>query len=142
MFGLGFNMWLLLIIIVGTYLILIIIINEVVSRWLGVKKKIFFSYNHVNDLHKKVDWTIRITFIIFITIGTYINMHREQNERLWYLETWSLLIVFIILGELLQAFIEWKYVENKKVYISTLIQLGFLIVLMFTVFLITINILD
>ncbi|TFI49249.1 DUF4181 domain-containing protein, partial [Diaphorobacter sp. DS2] len=33
-------------------------------KWLRVEKKKYFSYNHINDKHKKVDWTIRIGFLV------------------------------------------------------------------------------
>ncbi|WP_052124095.1 DUF4181 domain-containing protein [Ureibacillus manganicus] len=135
----GNNFLLVLIISIASFLILIIIINEVVSRWLGVKKKSLFSYQHVNDRHKKIEWAIRITFIIFIVIGTFVNIHREPSETLWFLETWNILIVFIVIVDLLQAFMEWKYVENKKVYISTLIQLGFFVVLLLLLFVLIMN---
>ena len=134
MYGRGNNFLWVLIISVASFLILIIIINDVVSKLLGVEKKSLFSYQHVNDRHKKIEWVIRITFILFIVIGTYINIQREHSESLWFLETWNILIVFIIIVDLLQAFMEWKYVENKKVYISTLIQLGFFVVLLLLIF--------
>ncbi|MEC5424740.1 DUF4181 domain-containing protein [Virgibacillus sp. C22-A2] len=54
--------WLKLILALTLFALLLIAFNAVMSKWLKVEKKKFFSYNHVNEKHKKVDWIIRITF--------------------------------------------------------------------------------
>ncbi|MBU8730226.1 MULTISPECIES: DUF4181 domain-containing protein [Cytobacillus] len=102
-------------------------------KWLKVEKKKFFSYNHINDKHKKVDWTIRIGFFVTLLAGYVINMKRYPMEFIWYLEPAVLLIVFIVLSETARAFMEWKYAENRKAYLVTIIHLAFVLFLLFIV---------
>lgn len=102
-------------------------------RWLKVEKKMLFSYNHVNDKHQKIDWTIRIIFIAFIILGSFINIERDYTERIWFLEPWYLLIGLTILSEAVRAFMEWRYVDNKNTYIFTLSQLVFGMILVISI---------
>ncbi|WP_404323333.1 DUF4181 domain-containing protein [Cytobacillus firmus] len=100
---------------------------------LKVEKKKFFSYNHINDKHKKVDWTIRIGFLVAILGGGAFNITRDPMEWLWFLEPWFLLFVFIGVSESARALMEWKYAENRRAYMVTIIHLVFVLVLLLTV---------
>ncbi|EFV75544.1 MULTISPECIES: DUF4181 domain-containing protein [Cytobacillus] len=121
---------LLLITIVG---VLIYSFELGLRKWLKVEKKKFFSYNHINDKHKKVDWTIRIGFLVTLLTGYVINMKRYPMEFIWYLEPAVLLIVFIVLSETARAFMEWKFAENRKAYLVTIFHLAFVLFLLFIV---------
>ncbi|MBG9444445.1 DUF4181 domain-containing protein [Cytobacillus firmus] len=102
-------------------------------KWLKVEKKKFFSYNHINDKHKKVDWTIRIGFLVAILGGGAFNMTTDPMEWLWFLEPWFLLFIFIGVSESARALMEWKYAENRRAYMVTIIHLVFVLVLLLTV---------
>lgn len=79
------------------------------------EKKTFFSYNHLNDLHRKIDWGIRITSIITI-ITTNILVVTED-----YPNYFLLIPIFLIgLDYPVRAFFERKYSKNPKQYILTL----------------------
>ena len=99
--------------------------NVVMSKWLKVEKKSFFSSSYVNEKHKKIDWTLRMTCIIIFILGNFINIERNPTERIWMLEPWNVLFGLIILTEVVRAYMEWKYEENKNVYIFTLSQCVF-----------------
>lgn len=94
-------------------------------KWLKVekKKRKFFSYNHVNERHKKIDWTIRITFTVILLLEYFYNVTGGPAEKVWYFEIWFLMGMFIIVSEAVRAIMEWKYLENKKVSILTITQL-------------------
>lgn len=51
--------------LMGVIIILLVGIPAVVRGRLGADKKKWFSYNHINEFHKKSDWTIRFVFIVF-----------------------------------------------------------------------------
>jgi hypothetical protein len=108
--------------------------KNVIRKWLKVEKKKFFSYNHLNNNHKKTDWTIRITFLVIMIISSIINFIRIDIEKIWFLETYVLLFVFIIVSETARAIMEWKYAENRNDYIFTIIQLIFISIFLFLTF--------
>ncbi|MBD1383582.1 DUF4181 domain-containing protein [Bacillus sp. IB182487] len=95
-------------------------------KLLKVEKKKFFSYNYLNDKHKKIDWTIRLIFIVLLFIGNFINVTRDPLESIWFLETHVLLFVFIIASETTRAIMEKRFAENKNDYIFTTLQLVFM----------------
>jgi len=80
------------------------------------EKKPFFSYNHINDLHRKIDWGIRI--ISVITIITTNMLVVAENYPNYFL----LIPIFLIIGldYPVRAFFERKYSKNPKQYILTL----------------------
>ncbi|WP_339148819.1 MULTISPECIES: DUF4181 domain-containing protein [unclassified Sutcliffiella] len=79
-------------------------------------KKEFFSYNHINDLHRKVDWAMRI--IIMIVNITLVGMILYENISISVVVFG--LVVLIIGDRFVQAFFEWKYSDNPKEAILTL----------------------
>lgn len=134
MFGLTPTFWLKLVLLIVGVFVLFFLFNTVLSKWLKIKRRGFFSYKHVNEKHKIIDWTIRITFIFIILIGSYINAERHPTERIWLLEPWIIVFGLIILTELVRAYMEWKYEENKNKYILTLSELVFAAILVMIVF--------
>jgi hypothetical protein len=115
------------------YSLLIYIFNKVMRKWLKVEKKKFFSYNQVNHKHIKIDWIIRITFLLLLIISTTMNIMRMQKglEKIWFLETYVILFIFIIVTETARALMERKYAENRNDFKFTIIQLVFISILLF-----------
>ncbi|ADU29229.1 hypothetical protein Bcell_0956 [Evansella cellulosilytica DSM 2522] len=134
MYGLETNEWLKLLVLLTFLLLVLVSFNVLMRKLLKVEKKKFFSYNHVNEKHAKIDWTIRITFIAVLVLGYIINMSRDPSDWLWYLEPWYLAFVFIIGSEGARAMLEWKYAENRNAYKLTLSQLLFIVILLVTIF--------
>lgn len=133
MYGIEPIFWLKLVFLLVIFSLLFIIFNAVMRKWLKVEKKKVFSHNHVNGKHQKMDWTIRIIFIIFLILGSSINVTRDYTERIWFLEPWYILFALIILSEAVRAFMEWRYADNKNAYIFTLSQLVFGILLVVSI---------
>ncbi len=95
-------------------------------KWLNVEKKKWFSYNHLNEKHKKLDWMIRITFLLLLLISFFYNVTQDPFDRIWYLETHILLFVFIIASETVRAVMEKRYADNRNDYKFTISQLAFI----------------
>ncbi|MBN8211023.1 DUF4181 domain-containing protein [Bacillus sp. NTK071] len=134
MYGVGSDFWLKLVLLIIILVVLNFVFSAVMRRRLRVEKRKFFSYNHVNILHSKVDWSIRITFMVVMIVGAFYNVTRLPAESLWYLEAWFVLFVFLVITESVQAIFEWKYATNRKDYMYTLSQLSFNVILIIAVF--------
>ena len=122
------------VLVLSIYGICLFLVNKFTRKWLNVEKKKFFSYNHVNNKHKKIDWTIRITFIFSLIIGGFINISRGYSNHIWFLETHILLLVFVIVSETARIIMEKRYAENKNDYIFTAIQLVVISIFLISVF--------
>ena len=116
-----------LIVILISLVLVLHIFNYTIRKLLGVERKKWFSYNHINERHKKLDWYLRIAFIILIMFLSFLPLYNTEllNHRYWYLLPGISAFIFLIISELLRAFMEWKYAENKKAYIATIIELCF-----------------
>ena len=92
------------------------------------EKNSFFSYNHLNDLHRKIDWGIRISSVItIITTNILVVFENYPNYFL-------LLPIFLIgLDYPVRAFFERKYAKNPKQYMLTLSE-GVLMLLAIVIF--------
>lgn len=108
--------------------------NTITRKILKVKKKKAFSYNYLNDLHKKIDRTIRITFVVAMIIGFIVNTTRLPLDPILFLEPYFSLIILVFLTEIVTAVMEWKYAENKNAYIFTVLQLIFIAILLFSIY--------
>jgi hypothetical protein len=92
------------------------------------EKSSFFSYNHLNDSHRKIDWGIRIISVItIITTNILVVFENYPNYFL-------LIPIFLIgLDYPVRAFFERKYSKNPKQYILTLSE-GVLMLLAIVIF--------
>ena len=107
--------------------LVLIIFNYTIRKLLGVDRKKWFSYNHINERHKKLDWYLRIAFIIILLFSYFYTVYNTELITYWYFNPGLIAIICLIISELLRAFMEWKYVENKKAFIATIIELCFAI---------------
>ncbi|GAB3056353.1 DUF4181 domain-containing protein [Virgibacillus ainsalahensis] len=126
--------WPNLILLLAIILLLMVLFNTIMRKWLRIKKKKFFSYNHVNEKHKKIDWTIRITTIVVILLGYIITITRGPMDMIWFLQPWFILFIFMIVSETVRAVMERKYAENPNAYKLTISQIVFFLILLFTLF--------
>ncbi|WP_205170990.1 DUF4181 domain-containing protein [Bacillus pakistanensis] len=123
--------WPKLIAILLAYLILHLLLNKAMRNWLHLERKKFFSYNFVNDVHKKGEWLIRITFVCIYILMFFLSISDPTPNLLLP----SIILIFSIIStDLFRAVIEWKYSSNPKDYILTFSQLGLNIVFLFIVY--------
>ncbi|WP_409251639.1 DUF4181 domain-containing protein [Bacillus sp. SCS-153A] len=127
--GLDSEFWWHLFIILGSLSLMLFVVNIILRKYLGVQRKKFFSYNHVNEKHKKIERIIRGSFIVLFIIATTINI-LFWEASLWYLTPHILLIPFIIALEVTRAVMEKKYADNQNDYKFTLAQLGFILIVL------------
>lgn len=120
------SVWLKFILFITSYALLIFLFNKGMRKLFKVEKKKLFSYHHLNGKHKKIDWTIRITFVILIFVGGFYNATLPPLDRMWFLESHILLIVFVLLSETVRAVMEKQYAGNRDDYKFTISQLAFL----------------
>ena len=111
------------------YALLIFLFNIGMRKILNVKRKKMFSYNHLNERHKKIDWSIRISSVILIIAASFYNTFTLGPEhRVWYLEPYILLFVFLLVSESVRAVFEKRFAQNPNDYKFTLSQMTFLTV--------------
>lgn len=123
--------WIKLFFTIGMFLLLLFIFNYLIRKFLKIEKGKVFSYNHVNKNHKKVDWIIRISFVIIILTSQFLIMTKGGRYNIWYLQIWFIMIAFVIISQITRAFMEWKYSEESKRYLFTISQLIFVLILLF-----------
>lgn len=137
MYGIEPIFWIKLFLSIGIFAFLLFVFNSLMRKYLKVEKRKIFSYNHVNEKHRKIDWTIRISFVI-ITLTPHFfiirNISKNISQNIWYPEIWFSILVFFIISEMVRAFMEWKYAENQKAYIFTISQLIFILILQWVLF--------
>ncbi|WP_317935762.1 DUF4181 domain-containing protein [Sporosarcina aquimarina] len=109
--------WTELTLLLAITILLVGIIPAIFRYGMKADKKKWFSYNHINRLHKKIDWTLRILAIISMLVSAI----------LFYREPFLIPLILAILGLSqisTQAYIEWRFSENRKNYQVSLIQLA------------------
>lgn len=129
MYAIGPIPWINIFLVIGIYLLIILCFNFIMRKYLKVDKRKTFSYNHVNEKHKRIDWTIRIIFMITLMILTFIGVYKYNNEGLWKLMPSILFVIFLMVSEAVRAFMEWKYATNPKAYIFTISQTVIMLIL-------------
>jgi len=110
-------------VLIGAFAFVLIEIVKVLLRKLfkieKVKKELF-SFNHVNELHRKIDKVLRIISTITLISLSYVLLF--YYEDLIYLLLIAV-IVFMILDYLVRAFFEWKSEKHRKQSILTLTEM-------------------
>lgn len=122
--GMPPGFWIELIKILSVVILLVGVIPAVFRYRMGASKKKWFSYNHINEFHKKVDWTLRIVFAISLIISGILFISQP-------------FITYIVLGFFtltqigVQAYIEWRFSDNRKDFQVSLIQLTLTVITLF-----------
>ena len=120
---------------ISIYALVIFLFNAAMRKLLNVKRKKLFSYHHLNENHKKIDWMIRITFLILIVVGGFYNTFTlGPEEKVWYLESYSLLYAFVLVSETVRAVFEKRHSDNPNDYKFTLSQLTFLTITLLLIY--------
>lgn len=134
-YGVDSSFWLKFFLFLFVLWLVMFLFSRIVRRILRVEKKKMFSYNHLNEKHKKIDWTIRFAFIVVMIVGAIINSTRFPLNPILFLETYFVLMMLVFSTEIVTAVMEWKYAENRNAYIFTVLQLLFIAILFLSMFL-------
>ncbi|MCG3418617.1 DUF4181 domain-containing protein [Oceanobacillus jordanicus] len=94
--------------------VLQVLLRNYLNKLFHIKKK-FFSYDHVNKIHQKFDWLIRIASVFIIVYFIYQDDLKE---------TIYAILSLAVIQESVKAFMEWKYIKSRKFHYITLIELG------------------
>lgn len=124
--------WLLLMAIV---ILALTVFNAIMRKIFKVERPKLFSYNHVNEKHKRVDWTIRIMTMVALILGYTINSTRNPAEWFFYFQTWFILFLFIFTQQTAKAVMERKYAENRNRYKVTIGETVFILALFVSLYL-------
>ena len=93
-------------------------------------KKDFFSYGHVNKLHQKVDWFIRIGSGLATIVVFYFLLFDSLSISFFL----AIMIGLLILDYTVRAAFQWKYSENPKQSILTMNEMTWLIIGVIVIF--------
>ncbi|MFS0749302.1 DUF4181 domain-containing protein [Oceanobacillus sp. 1P07AA] len=114
------NVWLDIAVFVGIILVLHFVFSKLMRRLLKVKKRKAFSYNNVNEQHKKVDKIIRMVVIILTSITLAIYYFPEIKPGFPVLLIIAMLLQLI--PELYRVYMEKKYQSHLNNYKYTLAE--------------------
>ncbi|MFZ0370374.1 MAG: DUF4181 domain-containing protein [Halobacillus sp.] len=103
-------------------------ISLILRNLLGADKKKWFSYNHINDFHKKGESMLRALFIILLLASMPWTINYPFAISV-------LLIVFTIVQLGFQAFAEWKFSSNRQNYKVSLVEVALFFIAIVGVFL-------
>jgi|SRR5690625_4828356 len=125
-------------IIILTMVIVITVVKRLLRKTLNIEKvrKKPFSYNHINGLHRKVDWILRVTSMIILLffLGYIIN-----NPNISFYLIVSVIVLLAVCDYIVRAFFEWKYSEEPKQSVLTITEM--LLVVFSTVIVVNYNLL-
>jgi len=88
-----------------------------------VDEKSWFSRQHVNELHKKVDFWVAI--ILVVSAIAIITVHMDNLVIVA-----GVIISMGLVTELIEVFFYWKVADNRKAYLVPLSRV--VLVLVFT----------
>ena len=111
--------------------VLIIIVKLLLRKLLKIEKEKspFFSYNHINKLHRKFDWAIRITSAIALIVINSLIIFEDYSINLILIASFF----YIGLDYAVRAFFECKYSQNPKQYILTISEGGLFLLAIFII---------
>ena len=123
--------WLNFILIVLVTFTLIAAVRIILRKSFNIEKvkRNFFSYNHINNLHKKLDWMIRITTAIVLIVCLYLIVFGDFSINLFLIA----LIITSGIEYAISAFFEWRHSENPKESIITISEMFIVIFVLFVI---------
>jgi Domain of unknown function (DUF4181) len=129
---LGFILTLLFIIFI--YIILVFLFHHVISRYLGLEKRKFFSHEMVNQQHEKGDKLIGDFAVATLIAGFIIHVTTDFDVEYWFLQPYFIIAFFFIARQLWKSFMERKWMGSTKEYLYTLMEAVLYIILFSALF--------
>ncbi|QWC21065.1 DUF4181 domain-containing protein [Bacillus haikouensis] len=115
------------------YFLLLYAAHLGISGWLGIeRRKIWSRDNIINEHHEKVDRIHKWILMIVLFSCPVIDVLYDFEQ--WYQNPYTYILVILLSGSLLKAYMEWKYVEDKREYTYTIFETSFNIVLLILFF--------
>jgi hypothetical protein len=107
--------------------VLISIVKLLLRKLLKIEKvkKELFSYNHINELHRKIEKGLRIFSTIALILLSYVLLFYFEDLIDLVLIA---VIVFMVLDYMVRAFFEWKYTQYPKQSILTLTEMFLILI--------------
>ncbi|QAS51377.1 DUF4181 domain-containing protein [Halobacillus litoralis] len=127
-YGMPEGFWQEFWLVMGAVIFIITVIPAIIRKRIGADKKKWFSYNHVNEFYEKYDWMLRVSFIVVFIIGAIVF----YGKPLFLL---VLSFVFHMIQLAFQSYSEWRFAENRKNYIVSLIEIVLLFIVLIGVLL-------
>jgi hypothetical protein len=123
--------WIKFSIVVIIVFILISIVKLVLRKLFKIEKikREWFSYNHINDLHGKIDKWIRITTTVNMIVFSWVLVF--YGKDLLYLFLIGV-VFFAVVDYGVRAFFEWKHSEYPKQAILTVAEMLILVTAIMT----------
>lgn len=114
-------LWIKFSLIILIVFILISIVKLLLRKLLNLKKvkEAFFSFYHINDLHRKVDQATRFFSTILILLSAILAYYYEDLIYLMLITA----IISLVCHCIVKAFFEWKYTQYPKQSIITLTEM-------------------
>lgn len=118
--------WIRFGLIVIIVFVLISIVKFLLRNLLKIEKvkRDFFSFNYINESHRKFDIGLRTFSAITLLIITCVLLFYYPD--LIYLFLFAV-VAFMVLDYLVRAFFEWKYTQYPKQAILTLTEMGLIL---------------
>lgn len=110
--------------------VLISMVKLLLRKLLNIEKvkKEFFSFNYINDSHRKVDQALRFFSTILIILSYILSYYYENLYYLIFIAA----IISLVFHCTVRAFFEWKHTEYPKQSILTLTEM-FLVLIALTI---------
>lgn len=105
------------------YLLLMYTFHRGISSWLSMDTRKIFSHDIINEHHEKAD-TIHRKIMVFALFSCVIIDVIFDFEH-WYQNPYSYVLILLFSGSFLKAYMEWKYVENKRECTYTVLEASY-----------------
>lgn len=115
-------MWLEIGLVILGIVVLISILNFILRKLLKIEKekKDFFSYDYINEQHRKIERWVRWSWVLVSLIAFSLILYRELPV-IFYL---FLFIAWIATDAFVRAYFQWKHSEQPKQAILTLSEMA------------------
>lgn len=106
-------------------LLIISLVKALLRKVFNIEKgrNSLFSYNYINQSHKKIDLAIRMISLVVYIVILYQLVFKENSIIIFLVA----MILLTTTDYLVRAIFEWKYSENPKQAILTLSEMSLLV---------------
>lgn len=113
--------WLEIGLVILGIVVLVSIVKIILRKLLKIEKekKDFFSFDYINEQHRKIEQWVRWGWVLVSLIAFWLVIYQEFLA-IFYL---FLFIVWIALDAFVRAYFQWKHSEQPKQAILTLSEM-------------------
>lgn len=118
------NSGLKMLLFIGGMFVILVLVNLILRKVLGIEKRKIFKAQYVNDRHRKVEFYLSMAGLVLVVAATIYGYGKSAMYPIYAT------LAGLLIASLYRAYMEKKHAEDPREYLFTLLEFPLIVLLL------------